>query len=247
MILKSRLTVSEQGKRIITIMNINMIKSRYYNAREEKRHSLLTEKREVLSKAQAESGKKLILLSSDCTGGRLLRDFELPEYTPTVNNWYSGRDFLKICNDPDKYFSCEVVSGGVDSHNEPIGLIDDVVIHFGHSSGYEESVKKWEIGCKSYFRAIRKGNYQICIIMNDRNGFQENMVNEFDALPYDNKVLFVHRKDWESPNIFYMENEDDLEYVDVMTNFESKLTTRRRYDRFDFYNWFLKMYIGNGV
>ncbi|MCR4611907.1 MAG: DUF1919 domain-containing protein, partial [Lachnospiraceae bacterium] len=181
-------------------MNIAVIRKKYHEMREEKRHNVFREKREALSDALHKSGKKIIILSSDCVGGRIMKDYELPEYTPTVNNWYSSSDFLKICSNPDYYFSQKVEYIGEDEHCEPMGRIDDVVVHFGHSSGFDESLKKWEIGCKSYFRAKRKGSYEICVIMNDRNYFEQEFLDLFEKLPYKNKVLFVHRKDWERNN-----------------------------------------------
>ena len=129
----------------------------------------------------------------------------------------------------------------MDENNQPIGRIDDIIVHFGHSSGYEESLKKWQIGCKSYFRTKKKGNYEICIIMNDRNSFETSMLDIFETLPYSNKVLFVHRKDWSRPHTFYMDGEDSLEYVDTMTSYENQISINRRYDRFDFYKLFMKI------
>lgn len=220
-------------------MNLKILKSKISEKKEHRRHNAFFNRRRTLHDSLSKSKKRIIILSSDCTGGRIMRDFELPEYTPTINNWYSGSDFLKICSNPDYYFSQEVVFAYMDENNQPVGKIDDVEIHFGHSSGFDESLKKWQIGCKSYFRAKKKGDYEICVIMNDRNLFTNDMLNKFDELPYSHKVLFVHRKDWSGPNTFYMEGEDSLDFVDVMTAYENHLSIKRRYDRFDFYGWFV--------
>lgn len=228
-------------------MNVGEIKRKYLANKEHRRHNALQKYREKIDKANQNRGRRIIILSSDCVGGRIMKDYELPEYTPTVNNWYSGGDFLKICQNPDYYFSTDVKYGGMDEHNEPVGIIDDVVVHFGHSSGYDESLKKWQMGCKSYFRSKKKGNYQICVIMNDRNRFESNMIDEFESLPYDKKVLFVHRKDWLTPHSFYMKGEDNCEYVDIMTKFENQFSIYRRYDRFDFCNWFVDMIEDEGA
>lgn len=186
------------------------------------------------------SDKKIIVLSSDCVGGRLMKDYALPSYTPMINNHYSAKDFIKICQNPDYYFSHEVEFAGYSKHNHPMGRIDDVCVIFGHSSGYEESLKKWKIGCKNYFRAKKTNNYEIIVICNDRNGFMLEDVNGFESLPYKYKVNFVHTKEYLSENSFYMKNEDNFNCVKTMTSFESRFSIKRRYDRYDFYKVFKK-------
>lgn len=219
------------------------LKKIYNEIKEYKRNRKLSQMQEAL-KVAAEKGKKIIVLSNDCTGGRVMKDFSMPSYTPTVNNWYSAADFLKICRNPDYYFSCSIEDAGIDADGKFTGKLDDIYIHFGHSSSYQESVKKWKIGCKSYFRA-RKSNHEICVIMNDRNGFEESLFNDFNSLPYIHKMIFTH-KQWKNvPDSFYMDGEDALPYVDVMTRYENKLSTKRRYDRFDFFKWFMEIYNSN--
>lgn len=222
-------------------LKLKQLKKKYNESRENARARSLTNKQEELQKYVRM--KKIIILSSDCVGGRLQKDYKMPCYTPTINNWYSADDFIKICLNPDYYFSQEVIFKGYDFENHPVGLIDDVEIHFGHCDSYEEGLAKWKIGCKSYFRATKNDNYEICVIQNDRNGFSEEHVDKFEALPYENKVLFVHKRSMKSKNSFYMKNEDKRDCVDTMTRFENWLTIRRRYDRFDFFEWFKNMYV----
>lgn len=222
-------------------MKIEQIKIKYNERREIRRSKNFKIKREILRAEAKRSGKRIIILSSDCTGGRLMKDYALELCTPTVNNWYSAKDFIKICSNPDYYFSQKVSYIGLDENMQHMGKIDDVIIHFGHTASYEESLKKWNSGCKSYFRAKKSGNYEICIIQNDRNGYYDDLDTAFNNLPYIHKVLFTHKKN-NMLDSFYMENEDEKEYVDVMTKFENVFSLKRRYDRFDFYNWFLEMY-----
>ena len=77
--------------------------------------------------------------------------------------------------------------------------------------------------------------------MNDRNGFDDNMVEKFEYLPYTYKILFTHKK-YASGCTFYMKGDENKEFVEIMTNFEGWFTLKRRYDRFDFYQWFYDMY-----
>lgn len=208
--------------------------------REKIRNKKLEKCQKKLCQERKDSRKKIIILSSDCTGGRLMFDYNLPTYTPTINNWYSAKDFIRICREPDKYFSMKMERGEQDSNGQPTGIIGDIMVHLGHSAGYEEAKKRWEIGCKNYFRAKESEKYEICVIMNDRNYFTDDILQEFEDLPYKYKILFVHKKENIAPHTFYMHGEDNLEFVNIMTSFEGII--KRRYDRFDFYHWFLKMY-----
>lgn len=213
--------------------------AKYNGLRDRIRYFLLRDKRESIHNRLME--KSLIILSSDCVGGKLMKDYMLPCYTPTVNIWYTGEDFLKICENPQKYFTQEMIRGEADFENHPTGIIDDVVVHFGHEEKFEEGAKKWKRGCRLYEKAL-KGNYEICVIMTDRNGFSADLVERFEKLPYRYKVLFTHCKYENAPHTFYMKGEDTKEYVKTMTRFEHVFSLKRRYQRFDFYQWFREIY-----
>lgn len=186
------------------------------------------------------SNKNIIVLSSDCVGGRLMNDYRLPVNTPTVNIWYSDDGFLKICEKPEEYFKLPIVMGEKDDEGHYTGTVGDVICHFGHEDDAISAEKKWKRGCKQFFRA-QKGDYEICVIMNDRNHFNESFIDRFETLPYKNKIMFTHRPYKEAPHTFYMIGEDSLPCVKTMTLFENYLSTKRRYDRFDFYQWFYNM------
>lgn len=188
-----------------------------------------------------EKGVAIIILSSDCTGGRLMNDYRMPVNTPTVNNFYSADDFLKICENPEKYFSLPVELEGIDNDGNFLGKIDDVVVHLGHEESPEKAVRRWNRGCKQFFRAI-KSPHEICVIMNDRNGFKDSDMARFEALPYTYKVIFTHKPYKNAPHSFYMKGEDHLPCVNIITRFESVFSLKRRYDRFDFFHqWFMNI------
>lgn len=170
-----------------------------------------------------------------------MNDFRMPVNTPMVNNWYSAQDFLKICENPQKYFAEDLIIDGFDENGGCRGHINDVIIHFGHDKDPEVAIKKWQRGCKQYYRAIKK-KYEVMVIMNDRNGFQDDDVVRFESLPYRYKVLYTHKQHLNAPHTIYMKGEDGMPYVDMMTNFESIFSLKRRYDRFDYYTTFLKIY-----
>lgn len=208
---------------------------------EKLRYKKLEKKASLLYDAFMEGGGNIVILSSDCVGGRIMNDFRMPVNTPTVNNWYSSKDFLKICENPQKYFTEDLIIDGFDENGGCRGYIDDVIVHFGHDKDPNQASKKWKRGCKQYFRAIKK-KYEVVVIMNDRNGFQDEDISRFESLPYTYKVLYTHKKHINAPHTLYMAGEDNLPYVDMMTNFESMFTLKRRYDRYDYYKTFMDIY-----
>lgn len=103
---------------------------KYNEPRDACKYFRLRKKRESLHDRLTETS--VMVLSSDCVGGRLMKDYLLPCCTPTVNIWFSGEDFLKICEDPQKYLSGAIARGEPGLENHPTGIVDDVVLHFGH-------------------------------------------------------------------------------------------------------------------
>lgn len=200
---------------------------------------LFKKKAEIISNHVTE--KSLIILASDCVGGRLMKDYRLPYYTPTVNIWYPDDSFLKLCKNPDYYFQQPLIELHDSTINSPAAKCGDITLVFGHYKGmpFSKIEKIWRKGCKSYFRAKKEGNYEFIVIANDRNGF-EPYIDEFCELPYKYKVIFTH-KNFNNQSCFYMK-EDSLQFVDIMTSFENIFSLHRRYDRFDFFSWLKEIY-----
>ena len=216
-------------------------KEKYTDNREQKRYEkLFEEKSQKLF--SMDSQKKIIILSSDCVGGRLMKDYRLPCFTPTVNIRFDGEDFLRLCQNPEYYFGMSEIQQSFDkNYAHPVGRCGDIYLYFGHEDDFESGARKWKRGCKLFRKALQ-GQYEICVIMNDRNEFRQEMVEKFEKLPYKYKVLFTHRPYIDAPHTFYMKGEDKKPYVDTMTDYENSVSLHRRYDRFDFYQWFYEIY-----
>jgi len=205
------------------------------------RHAGLLKQSSALFDLMNAKGVSIIILSSDCTGGRLMNDYRLPVHTPTVNNHYSASDFLKLCEAPEKYFNMEMQLGGKGADGNYIGKLGDVTVHLGHESDPAKAIRRWNRGCKQFKRALH-GPHEIGVIMNDRNGFSDGDMARFEALPYHYKVIFTHKPYPDAPHAFYMKGEDHLPYVKIMTGFEHLFSLKRRYDRYDFFHhWFMKI------
>jgi uncharacterized protein (DUF1919 family) len=74
----------------------------------------------------------------------------------------------------------------------PVGFLDDdIEIHFMHYKSFKEARDKWNR------RKQRMLDIEECTIkMDDRDGYTEEIGKRFVNLPYENKLLFLSRKNF---------------------------------------------------
>ena len=80
----------------------------------------------------------------------------------------------------------------------------------------------------------------IYYIMNDRNGCTDKDIEEYNQLPYKNKVLFTHLPKKKMESCFYIKGFEKDKSVGTITAFETCHPFRRRMDRFDWVKWINK-------
>lgn len=203
-------------------------------------HFILKDKAEELAKHY--STKNIILLSSDCVGGVIMDEYKMPVYTPMVNIAYDDDGFLKICKDPERYFNTplEINEEECNQYGHVVAHLGDVTMQFHHDKDPKRALGRWKRGCNAFFRAIREP-HEICIIYND-NHAKDEYVYSFEALPYRYKIMFVHKIYPNASHTLVLKRKKNSENVDVLTNFENRFSISRRFDRFDFFNWFKEIY-----
>ncbi len=66
--------------------------------------------------------------------------------SPTINSYIDPNDFMRICRDPEKYFSTDIVF----SHNslqsgKPVivGKVLDAFIYFTHDKDVSKTIRRW--------------------------------------------------------------------------------------------------------
>ncbi len=92
--------------------------------------------------------------------------------------------FIKFCENLEYYCSINAKDMlFVDERQYPVGILDDVKIYFVHYKTKDEVVQKWN--------DRRRGvNFEkVCVVMADRDGFNETILKRFLQLPY-KKILF---------------------------------------------------------
>lgn len=178
--------------------------------------------------------KDVTIISSNCIGGLIYNDCGLKFNSMTINLFFEAEDFIKFVEKLEYYLNLELVEIKLDNYNYPIGMLGDLKIHFVHYKSFDEAKNKWDIRKK-------RVNYEnILIIMTDRDGCNNQLVNRFHRLPY-NKVLFSCKKYNEYEDVIFMSEFEGLEQVGNITNFYS-IFGKRIYDKyFNYVDYINKM------
>lgn len=130
------------------------------------------------------------IISMNCTGGILYHDLGLQFLSPTVNMYFKAEDFIKFCENIDKYLAIDEMipctdSGIVGDRTYPVAYLGDLVLYLVHYKSVEEAQQKWNA------RKQRINKEKIVIIDNDREGMTSDLMDRFERLPY-KKVMFTH-------------------------------------------------------
>lgn len=106
--------------------------------------------------------------------------------SPTVNMLFAPKDFISFMKNVYWYLEQEIVFAP-DCATYPVGKLGDIEIRFLHYHSEQEVLSAWD----KRLKRINWGNiYLICC---DEGLCYEDMV-EFDNLPYEHKILFVHEE-----------------------------------------------------
>lgn len=131
------------------------------------REFYLNNRRRVLSrivKKQLDLSE-ISLISMNCIGGIIYHDTHQKFLSPTVNLFFTPKDFLKFVENLDYYLSIvpTVENGG----KYPIGRLGDITLYFMHYKSADEALSKWEE------RKKRINRDKIFVIMVERDGFTQ--------------------------------------------------------------------------
>lgn len=171
------------------------------------------------------------VLSSNCTGAVILHDLGCRFNSPTVNLYIEADDFIKFLSDPGKYLAAvpvEIPSG----ETFPVGRVEDVTVYFMHYKTFEEARNKW------IERSVRVDMNNLFVMMSDKNGCTEKHIAEFDALPYENKVIFTHVPYPQYKSAYCIKGFENEAEVGILTDMKPGLLKRRWIDDFDYVSFF---------
>lgn len=125
--------------------------------------------------------REVSVISQNCIGGVFYHDMGMKFLTPTINLFFKEPDFVKFVLNLKYYLRLEIDIKWEEEY--PIGKIDDIEIHFMHYDSCKEAKMAWER------RKDRINFEKIVVVATDRDGFTEEVYEQWKQVPYD-KVLF---------------------------------------------------------
>lgn len=151
------------------------------------------------------------IISNNCTGGYVYQYYGLNYKTPTAGLFFHTEDFIKLCQNPKKYFNMEIkfIKSTKSKHYKemkktnrwgmyPCGVLDDIEVYFMHYSNEKEACEKWNRRCKRI-------NYDNIIFMLTENEFcKKKDIEKFCDLTLENKLCFTYNN-WNIKGTIYSE------------------------------------------
>jgi uncharacterized protein (DUF1919 family) len=139
--------------------------------------------------------KDFTIISNNCWGTFVYKGLHLQYRTPFVGLFLFAPDYVKLLENFPDYMSKEMRFTGESRYKQyvdydikyPVGLLDDLEVHFVYYKNNEDAVEKWD-------RRRKRMNwdniyYKFC----DRDLCTPELIERFFALPYKNKVCFTAR------------------------------------------------------
>ena len=143
--------------------------------------------------------KNFTIISNNCWGGGVYEDLKLKYLTPTVGLYFYAEDYIKFVKNLQYYLRLSLNFTEVSRYEEaninrkersyPIGILNDIEIHFLHYENNNDALQKWN-------RRKKRINFNnLFVKFDDRDGADINMAYDFDKIEnVRNKVFFSAKK-----------------------------------------------------
>lgn len=182
----------------------NIIGRRLVSIKDELLNSYLYHRRKKLIPQLSEllGGGNVTIISSNCFAGRIMQDLKMEYNSPTLGLYIWSPDYIELLRNLKYYMTVAKIEfvehskyqlgnerrakRSITHHWYPVGLLDGKVeIQFLHYHSEEEAAEKW------YRRAARINWDKLLVIGMEQNLCTEDDIRDFDALPFDNKIIFT--------------------------------------------------------
>lgn len=172
--------------------------------------------------------RNFTIISSNCVGAFMYRDLGLPYLSPTINLSVGMNEFVKMAGNLRWYMAQEIVRIEDNTYGCPAGLLGDVVIKFVHYKSYDEAAEKWN----ERKRRINWDN--LFLVGTERGDCNYEIIERFDRLPYQNKVVFTHIQYPEFHSAYYIKGFEKEKELGILVDYKEQLLLRRYMDDFDY-------------
>lgn len=131
---------------------------------------------------QFTASEDISIISQNCIGGVLYHDMGLQFLSPTVNLYFTCSDFVRFILNLDYYLNIDPVMEWKETY--PIGVLDDIKIHFMHYQTCAEARQAWNR------RKVRINKAHIFVLCTDMENFTEDVFEQWRKITYP-KLLFT--------------------------------------------------------
>ncbi len=141
--------------------------------------------------------REFSVIASNCTGTLPYRFLKIPYATPTANLLFYAPCYLKFVknleyylNQPLRFTAQSRYPRGEQTRQEfehffPIGVLDDIEVHFMHYHSESDALEKWE-------RRKQRINFDNMIFaFTDKDLCTPELIQEFDAIEHPNKYVLT--------------------------------------------------------
>lgn len=154
------------------------------------------------------NAEEISFISQNCIGGVLYHDLGLQFLSPTINAFIPEPGFVKLVLNLRHYMEQELIVRWGEEY--PIGMLDDVEIHFMHYHTCKEAKEAWDK------RKARINWDKIFVIGTDRDGFDEAAYEQWKQIPYP-KILFTVHPEFTKDAVYYPEYTGDGQIGDLIS------------------------------
>lgn len=161
--------------------------------------------------------KNFTIISNNCFGGIVYRNYHIPYQTPTCGLFFMAPEYIKFIYNIKDYLNQEITEIEIDDskykeylnemdYDGIIGKIKDLEICFLHYDSISEAREKWKR------RAERINWDRIIYKFNDQNLCTIKELEEFEKFNAKNKICFTARK-YENINSLQLKQFENEECV----------------------------------
>lgn len=176
------------------------------------------------------TNKDFTLITSNCAGGIIYHWLGLKFNSPFINLWLTNEDYIKALENFDDFIKTPIIECTSENVDYPVGVgWGDIKLYFMHYDSFENANKKWTERVKR----INKRNMGVWLT--NWSG-EENIIERFDKLPFENKIVFVNKKYMKYESCIYLTGFEKRQGVGQI--WKTKNIFGMRYiDEFDFVEW----------
>ncbi|MEP5255640.1 MAG: DUF1919 domain-containing protein [Winogradskyella arenosi] len=161
--------------------------------------------------------KDFVIISNNCWGGEIYNRLGLKYNTPFIGLFIYGPDYIKLLENFDDYMNYDlhfILESKWNKSNisYPIGLLNDIEVHFMHYKNENEALTKWNRRLTRMKNITNKDKYYLKIC--DRDLTDLYIINRFHKLPFKNKISFGIKNFNQKNHFQLIENENNLSVPD---------------------------------